>query len=160
MRRRAVLSAVGVSATASIAGCLDAVEAAIDEPMRLGRLVALNDDPDPHRFDLRVERGGETVHRSSHRIRGKSEGQIHGEPAECDWGTERGHYEVFARVDGGEWTGKPLAAVSDSWRNTIDCATAEVWYGEEVWIRLQANCDEFAGKEFEGACPIDESTGE
>jgi hypothetical protein len=154
MRRRALLSTVGSAAVLSTAGCLDAIGARLDEPMQLGRFTASNSDSDPHTFDLRVNRDGETVHRSSHRIRGMDDGVIHGAATDCDWGTARGNYEVFARVDGGNWTRKPLTDVTDDWRNTVDCATAQAWYeGGDLWLRLRDDCEKLSKGYFRGECP-------
>lgn len=157
MRRRALLSALGTAAAVSTAGCLDAVGARFDEPMQLARFTAFNDDTESHDFDLRVDRDGETVHRSSHRVRGKDDDRIYAEAADCGWGTAEGRYEVFARVDGGEWTGKPLTDVTDDWRNTVDCATAEAWFGDALGIRLDDDCDELARGRWDGACPLEYS---
>jgi len=159
MRRRALLSTLGLSAALSTAGCLEAVGDELDEPMRLGRFTASNRDSEPHTFDLRVDRDGATVHRSSHRIQGMDAGQIYGAAPDCDWGTDRGRYEVFARVDGGEWTRKPLTDVTDDWRNTVDCATAQAWYeNEDVWLRLQDDCEKLSKGYFRGECPVRNAT--
>lgn len=108
MRRRALLTAVGLSITASTAGCLNIILNRGDQQIQLARFSAGNFDSDTHQFDLRVDRDGETVHRSTHEIRGKGADRIYGAIADCDWGTTRGMYEVYARVDGGEWTSKLL----------------------------------------------------
>jgi hypothetical protein len=105
--------------------------------MQLARFTAFNDDTEIHDFDLRVDRDGES--------------------ADCGWGTAEGRYEVFARVDGGEWTGTPLTDVTDDWRNTVDCATAEAWFGDALGIRLDDDCDELARGHWDGACPLEYS---
>lgn len=157
MRRRALLSTFGTSAVLSTAGCLDAVGAAFDEPMHLARFTAFNDDVDRHTFDLRVDRNGEVVHQSSHRIQGKDDDRIYAESADCGWGTAKGNYEVFARVDDGEWTGKILTEVTDDWRNTVECATAEAWFGDQLAILLDDDCDKLAQGHWDGACPLEYS---
>jgi len=87
------------------------------------------------------------------------DGRIHGVAPDCDWGTDRGQYEVFARVDGGEWTRKPLTDVTDDWRTTVDCATAQAWYENgNVWLRPQDDREKLSVRYFRGACPIENST--
>lgn len=155
MRRRALLATLGSSMAVSTAGCLDTIADSFDEPIRLARLAALNFDSRAHQFDLRVDRDGETVHRSSHQIRGKDDEQLYGEEADCTWGSTPGTYEIAARVDGGEWTVRPLADVVDGWRDTVECATAEVWYeAGDVWIRLQDNCGRLTERDLQDGCSV------
>ncbi|WP_265110890.1 hypothetical protein [Halosolutus halophilus] len=163
MRRRALLGTLAGAMTASTAGCLDLVSELRTHPMQLARLSVSNWDSAPHRFDLRVDRDGETVHRSSHEIPGKEDARVHGEVADCDWGTTPGDYELFARVDGGDWEGKSLDEVDAGGRDTVECATAQVRYEESVWIRLLDNCDSLAyefwviEEDTRRVCPIDYS---
>lgn len=156
MRRRALLTAVGLSATVSTAGCLNRG----DQQVQLARFSAENFDSEIHQFDLCVDRDGETVHRSTHEIRGKGENRIYGAVADCDWGMAPGTYEVFARVDGGEWTSKPLTDVKEGWFDSVTCATAHVEYHENghLWLRLQDNCERFVPSASAGVCSIEHET--
>lgn len=162
MRRRSFLATIGLSATASTAGCIDSALDGGERGIQLARFSVGNLDSDPHRFDLRVERDGETVHRSTHRVRGTSEDIIHGAVADCDWGTTPGTYEVFVRVDGGEWTAKPLSEVRDGWRDSVECATAHAEYYENgnLWIRLRDDCERFVPSAATGVCSPDDQTAE
>ncbi len=152
MRRRTLLAALGGSATAAAsAGCLARVEDALDRTTRLGWLGAHNRDVEPHRFDLRVERGGTVVHESSHEIRGRDGNYVHGAVADCTWGDADGRYRVGARVDSRDWTWESLSALDEAYRTPVDCATAGVEYGDgEVSVRLQAGCSQVAG--YDGGC--------
>lgn len=161
MRRRALLATLGSAMTVSTAGCLDTVADSLDDPIRLARLAVLNFDSRAHQFDLRVDRDGETVHRSSHQLRGKDDGRVYGEVADCTWGSTPGTYQIAARVDGGGWTRRPLADVDDGWRNTIECATAEVWYEtEDIWIRLQDDCGRLTELDLQEGCAVERETSE
>ena len=160
MRRRDLLTVAGLSATTSTVGGLDAV---LDrQEIRLARFSVDNFDTTSHRFDLRVDRDGETVHRSSFRIQGKGENRVYGEVADCDWGTTPGEYEVFARADGADWTSKSLDDVTEGWRETADCATAHAIYFENgnFWLRLQDDCERFVPTPSTGVCTIDDQTDE
>lgn len=139
MRRREFLAVAGLSATVSTAGCLDSV---LGRERRLARVALSNADDDSHRFDLRVARDGETVHESTHEVRGASDDRIFSAVPDCDWGTTPGDYEVFARVDGGEWLSKAVSAGSDEWRDSVSCVSAQVRYGDSLWIDFRDDCDE------------------
>ncbi|WP_254532041.1 hypothetical protein [Natrinema gelatinilyticum] len=163
MRRRALLETLAGVGTVSTAGCLNAVSELRAQPMQLARFTVDNWDSALHQFDLRVDRDGETVHRSSHEIPGKDD-RVHGKVVGCDWGTTPGEYDLFARVDDGDWVHKSLDEVVDGWRDTVECATANVQYESEyLWIRVLDACDRYAyefsvieesGRE---VCPIDYS---
>lgn len=159
MRRRALLAAVGLSTAVSTGGCLDTVFG--NDGIHLARFSATNHTADPVEFDLRVDRDGETVHRSSHRVRGMGDGRIHGAVADCDWASTAGEYEVFARADGSDWTSKPLEDVGDGWRDSVDCATALAeFYEDDVWLRVRADCDRHLPSASTGVCSVDRETDE
>lgn len=69
-------------------------------------------------------------------------------------------YEVYARVDGGEWTSKLVADVKEGWRDSVKCATAHVEYHENghLWLRLQDNCERFVPSASTGVCSIGHET--
>lgn len=143
MRRRAFLAGAGLSVTGSTAGCLGAVPGIGQRELQLAWFGVSNYDPDPHRFDLRVERDGEVVHRSTHDIDGRTEDLVHGESVDCTWDATPGVYEVSVRVDAGAWVSKPLSDVSDGWRDSVTCATAHGWYEDDLWIDLRENCERY-----------------
>ncbi len=158
MRRRPLLTAVGLSATAATAGCLNRG----NQQVQLARFSAENFDSEIHQFDLRVDRDGETVHWSTHEIRGKGENRIYGAVADCDWETAPGTYEVFARVDAGEWTSKLLTDVKEGWLDSVKCATAHVECHDNghLWLRLQDNCERFVPSRSTNVCSIEHETDE
>lgn len=159
MHRRSLLTAIGLSTAVSTAGCLDTVFG--NDPIHLARFAATNHTPDSVQFDLRVDRDGETVHDSSHQIRGKDDGRIYGKIADCDWGTTAGEYEVFARVDDAEWASKPLSDVRDGWRDTVECATALAEYHEGgLWLRVRDDCDRQLPAASPGVCSVERTTDE
>jgi hypothetical protein len=153
MRRREFLAVTGLSATVSTAGCLDTV---FGRDIRLARFSVSNYDEEAHRFDLRVDRDGEVVHRSSHEVRARDE-VIYGETPECDWEGTPGAYEVSARADGGEWESRPLAEVRDGRRDSVSCASAYVSYGPPVGIRFRPDCEELSAVSPENCLPEGES---
>lgn len=140
MKRRALLSTVGLTAAAT-AGCLDTV--VDDAPIRLARFATVNHTSDPVRIDLRVDRDGETVHESFHQLREKEDGQIHGAVVDCDWGTTPGEYVVFARVADTEWTSKPVSDVRDESDDSVECATAVAHYEDGVWLQVRDDCERY-----------------
>lgn len=156
MRRRALLAAVGLSATVSTAGCLDSV---LGRELRLATVGVSNYDDDAHRFDLRVDRDGEVVHRSSHELRGRDDDRVYGAAPDCDWAGTPGTYEVSVRVDGGEWQSRSVAEVSDGWRDAVSCASTYVWYDGAVWIDLRADCGELFAVSPETCLPDDGADG-
>lgn len=154
MHRRAFLAVAGLSGTVPTAGCLDTVPG---RESRLARVAVSNFADESHRFHLRVARDGETVHRSTHEVRGKGDGRIYSAIPDCDWGTTPGRYEVFARVDGGEWTSRSVSAVRDGWRDSVSCTSAQVRYGDTLWIDLRDDCEELFAVSPE-TCVVDDET--
>ncbi|MFC5365792.1 hypothetical protein [Salinirubrum litoreum] len=139
MRRREFLAVAGLSATVSTAGCLDSV---LGRERRLARVGLSNFADESHRFDLRVARDDETVHESTHEVRGASDDRIFGTAPDCDWGTTPGDYEVFARVDGGEWASRSASEIGERWDDSASCVSAHVQYGDSLWIDIRGDCDE------------------
>jgi hypothetical protein len=152
--RREVLAAVGLSATVSTAGCLDSV---LGRELRLAEFGVSNYGADAHRFDLRVRRDGEVVHRSSHEIRGRDEDRVYGAAPDCNWEGTPGAYEVSVRVDGGEWQSRSVAEARDGWRDAVSCASAHVWYEDAVRIDLRDDCADLFSVPPETCLPGDKS---
>lgn len=151
MRRRALLVAVGATATTAAIGRFASPDDRLDATMRLGWLGTANFDADPHQFELRVERDGEQVHHSSHEVRGQDGNVVHGAVADCTWGSAPGEYTVFARVDGGEWTERSSSDFESYNRADVTCGVAEVRYRSETCeIAFRETCDQIP--EYDGGC--------
>lgn len=99
MRRRQVLSTVGVAA---FAGC---VGLGSDQPSTygLGSIVALNKHSKPHRLTVRVTADGEEVFRSSTELAAMRDGQPGWHTFETGLADTRRTYRADVRVDGDDW---------------------------------------------------------
>ncbi len=104
MRRRDFLGAVSVPAVVSLGGC-QTLTNIIGGSVRLGAVVLENHDPDStHQFDIRVERGGKTVHSGRYTVPASPPDYASGmRLVNCTWDDEPGQYAAVARVDGGSW---------------------------------------------------------
>lgn len=153
MRRRALLSSLGATATLG-AGCLTTVTDRLDRSVQLGWFGAHNLDSDVHHIELRVERDDSQVHDSTHVIQPREGNHVHGAVAECTWGSTAGDYTVLARVDAGEWVEESLTEFAASWNSGVDCVTADAMYrGEgDLRISLADGCD----RNYDGMCPFTE----
>lgn len=151
MRRRALLAATGSAATVLTAGCLDGVRDRLDGSVRLGWFAAHNPDSAPHRFGLLVERDGDRVHRSDHRVPAREGDVVHSAVADCDWGPTPGSFTVAARVDGGAWVEESVNRVDPADGREVDCAVAEATYRNgELRVFARAGCDQG----YDGTCPF------
>ncbi|GAB7093974.1 hypothetical protein JCM30237_11260 [Halolamina litorea] len=155
MKRRSLLGTLGVAGVAGLAGCQGLPR--LGASTTLGRLTVSNwDERESHRFGLRVDRDGETVHESTHTVESKSDDVLPGAVADCTWDPQDGEYVVAARVDGGEWQRFDLLDRVDS---SPDCLTAAVDYRpdgpaeESFSVRVRADCAEFEGSV--GSCGTD-----
>lgn len=149
MKRRTLLAALGTATAMGTAGCLDSSDER--EGMRLGWVAAVNFDAQPHTVTLRVERGDEVVHESSHRLPESGPSGSNGAVADCAWADARGEYTVLARLDDGEWHERALSELRESRDGEVDCAVAQATYHHDVFgLRLSATCDEVAS--YEGGC--------
>jgi hypothetical protein len=151
MRRRALLAATGSAATVLTAGCLDGVGDRPDGSVRLGWFAAHNPDTEPHRFELLVERDGDRVHRSDHRIPAREGNVVHSAVADCDWGPTPGSFTVIARVDGGTRVEESVNRVDTAGGREVDCAIAEAEYRDgKLRVAARAGCDQG----YDGTCPF------
>ena len=157
MERRAFLTAVGLSVTASVAGCLGQIPGVETERIQLARFSVSNMDTAPHQFDLRVERNGETVHESTHDVDGRTPDRITGASAGCTWGTTPGAYDVFVRVDNGEWVSESLSEVKENWWDDVSCASVRAYYETEVGFVLFDNCEDHSPTDPDVCLPTDRS---
>lgn len=143
MNRRALLGSLGISLASSIGGCLEAVSPP-DTSTKLGYLGIENFDTEAsHKFDVRVERDGTVIHTSSHAVDATSGSTLGAAVVACTWDPVAGEYVISARVDGGEWTGQPIAPLFDT---VPECVTANIRYGrlgsEELFVAASANCEQ------------------
>lgn len=151
MKRRALLASLGAATATTTAGCLSSIEDHLDTTVRLGWLGAHNFDTEPHAFDLRVERNGETVHESSHEVEEREDPVVHGAVADCTWGDAPGDYTVRARVDGGEWAARELSEIDEAYEGDVDCVVSKVEYREgRVEILIRGGCDRVDS--YDGGC--------
>jgi len=147
MNRRALLSSLGAAGISALTGCLGQFTAP-DAATRLGLLAIENYDRESgHEFDIRVERDGDTVHRSVHSIEQTALPVISGLILDCPWEYIKGEYIVSARVDGGEWLSRPLAEPFD---DVPECVISTTRYGSlpseaieptSLRIEVQDRCD-------------------
>ena len=164
MNRRALLWTVATAGTFATSGCLNRLLSA-DTSTKLGLLAIENyDTENGHEFDVRVERDGDIVHRSSHSVKKTVLPQISGLILECPWEFVEGEYAVSARVDTGEWLNQPLAAPFDT---IPDCVISVVRYGslrsEDIRlppfaIEVEDDCHVIA--ENDGGCQAYQSASE
>ena len=125
--------------------------------MRLGWFAVVNFDGQPHTFELRVQRGDEVVHESSHRLAGSGPSGSNGAVADCTWGDVRGEYTVRARMDGGEWRERDLSELRGSRDEKIECGVAEARYHHDVFgLTLAENCEEVL--DYVGGCAFANQT--
>ena len=126
VNRRALLGTVVTVGTFATSGCLGRLLLP-DTSTKLGLLAIENyDTKNGHEFDVRVERDGDIVHRSSHSVNKTVLPHISGLVLECPWEFVEGEYAVSARVDDGEWLNQPLAAPFDT---VPDCVISVIRYG-------------------------------
>ena len=126
VNRRALLGTVATVGTSAMSGCLDRLLPP-DTSTKLGLLAIENyDTENGHEFDVRVERDGNIVHRSSHSVNKTSLPHISGLVLECPWEFVEGEYTVSARVNNEEWLNQPLAAPFDT---VPDCVISVIRYG-------------------------------
>lgn len=153
MRRRTLLQSAVPTLALPLTGCSSESDES-DESRRLGWLAILNFDTEPHIFDLRVERGGTTVHESSHTVEGKADNSVSGAVADCTWGETKGDYTVAVRLDGDEWSEQSLADDVERAEMDPDCAIAEVRYAryesEKFNFLLRADCSQVP--DYDGGC--------
>jgi hypothetical protein len=126
VNRRALLGTVVTVGTSAASGCVNRLLPP-DTSTKLGLLAIENyDTENGHEFDLRVERDGDIVHRSSHSVKKTVLPHISGFVLECPWEFVDGEYTVSARIDNGEWLNQPLAAPFDT---VPDCVISVIRYG-------------------------------
>jgi hypothetical protein len=143
MNRRALLGSLGVPLTSSLGGCLEAVSPP-DTSTELGYLGIENFDTEAsHEFDVRVERDGSEIHTSSHTVEATSGSTLGAVVVDCTWGPVAEAYVISVRVDGGEWTEQPMAALFDT---VPECVTATIRYGRlgsgDPLVAASTNCDQ------------------
>lgn len=145
MQRRAFLASVGLSTLTVSAGCLDSVRDAFAQPPRLGLVAVTNENSEPQRFQIQIERDGEQVHESTHHVEGKTERIIPGDVLECTWGDARGPYTLRGRVNETEWVEQSVADALTTYEENPDCVIAEAIYGrgtsENFVFGVHPNCE-------------------
>ena len=154
MRRRALLSAA-VGVTIGSAGCLASIRDSNRQMAQLGWFGVHNVDPESsHTFTLIVERGGNVIHESSHKVDAaeyhdpgvESDGAV----AECTWGDTAGDYSVRVRRDREEEVEKSVSAfAAESGANCVVAAaeyenydaTSGFLNGKRLSLSLLEACD-------------------
>ena len=164
MKRRALLGTLAAVGASMTGGCLDQ-STPPETTTKLGLLAIENYDTESgHEFDIRVERDGDIVHRSSHSVEKTSLPQISGPVLDCPWRFIEGKYTVSARVDDSEWLGQPLAVPFDT---VPACVITTVRYGRlpseggeqsQFDIEVEANCDTI--NDTDGGCQAYQNTSE
>lgn len=162
MNRRSVLAGVTGLGVASLSGCLQLGDSEPSPATTIGWMSVSNHDPDSSQeIDLRIERDGNVVHRSSHTIPAKDGRSVAGAVPDCTWEPKPGEYVVSARPDGGEWTKRNVTQTDAG--TARDCVTVLVDYGssagEQSWvdpddplsIAVVDWCDRIG--ELDGGCP-------
>lgn len=150
MQRRQVLAALGLTAVSGGAGCTAPLRAVTTSPPRLGWMAVANYSPKPHRFRIEIERDGERVHESTHRLEGKPEGRIPGEVLDCTWGEAPGPYTFRGRVDESDWIERTVADALASYEGTPDCVIARAVYRSELGFEVSPGCDGVSS--YDGGC--------
>ncbi|WP_277543806.1 hypothetical protein [Haloarcula laminariae] len=123
MNRRGLLCSFSIPAATSVGGCLG-LDSVFNGSVTLGAVLLENRDPDSsHRFDVRVKRGGKTVHTGSYTVQSRPDEFIRTRFVDCTWREVDGNYSIVARVDDGTWG---EYSILDGVDNKTDCAVGLV----------------------------------
>ena len=150
MRRRSVLTSIGLGTAVGSAGCVGRFANTDGSSSRIGWIGVANYDDSPHEFGVHVTRGGSAVHESVHSVRAKEDDTIPGEVLECTWGKTEGTYRIRSRVDDGEWVER---SVGDAIDGPVDCVTVRVVYDEfreGLNVLFAEDCDQVPT--YDGGC--------
>ncbi|WP_433623949.1 hypothetical protein [Halomicrococcus sp. NG-SE-24] len=160
MNRRSFAASAGLAALAFGTGCVDTLRDAFGRPPRLGWLAVSNYSHEPQRFQIQIERAGETIHDSTHRVEGYPEtrqGEVATIPddvVDCTWEDARGPFTLRGRVGDAEWVERPIDEDRSSDEGTADCVVADAEYGrihsENVVFSVSPRCREVPT--YEGGC--------
>ncbi|WP_277542494.1 hypothetical protein [Haloarcula laminariae] len=118
MNRRRLLATTGLGLGSLSAGCLSRFTDASEG--QLSEVTVLNSAPGPRTVSVRVHRGDELVHESTHELKGSDHAMVSATAVEC-WGEEPGEFVVAARLDGGDWTERNVTDGAEA-----DCVEAHV----------------------------------
>ncbi len=154
LRRRQLLSALGMTSVTVTSGCIWPPGTGSAAP-RLGWVGVDNYSPEPQRFEVRIERDGDRVHASTPRVEGKTQETIPGDPLECTWGDARGPYTLAARTADTAWVETTIDASRTAEEEPVDCVIVEIAYDpsmrpDEVVFEVFADCEVVPG--YEGGC--------
>ena len=150
MRRRSVLTSIGLGTAEASAGCVGPFADTDGSSSRIGWIGVANYDDSPHEFEVHVTRGGSAVHESEHSVRAKEDDIIPGEVLACTWGKTEGTYRIRSSVDDGEWVER---SVGDAIDGPVDCVTARVVYDEfreGLQVLFAEDCDQVPT--YDGGC--------
>lgn len=152
--RRAVLAGAGAAALGGLAGCSgaagdpeDGAASGAGDGARLAYVRLVNNHAAAHTVHVLVQRGGEPVHWSSHRLAGGG-----GDAAETtvasSWTNEPGEFSVFVRLDSADdWS------EFDVGDGTVEC------YGFEARVRADGRVEALFAKNPDGCASGTAGTG-
>lgn len=132
--RRRVLAGVGVAGVGAVAGCVDGIDADVDEEpsgTTLGSISIENLDSTTHTVDVIVQRDSEVEHWSTHELDGSE-----GTDIEPDWSAEPGAFQIITRLDRDE-----LRRTSLSSFDRQDCINLTVIVGRDGGLSVLTETD-------------------